>query len=89
MSTTPDTQGGVEFVGSTPKLSDYLIVAHYQGTNNSMPVQGYKTMTTRGPDFKSGEDLIELTSVVATTIFEETHFKDLDVTIINVKKLPI
>ena len=72
-----------------PKLSEYLIVAHYQGSNNSMPVSGFKTMTMGGPGFKNSEDLIEIANVVMQTVFDETHYKDLEVTIINALKLPI
>ena len=72
-----------------PKISEYLVVAHYQGSNNSMPVSGFKTMTMGGPGFKNSEDLIEIANVVTQTVFEETHYKDLEVTIINVIKLPI
>lgn len=72
-----------------PKISEYLVVAHYQGSNNSMPVSGFKTMTMGGPGFKNSEDLIEIANVVTKTVFDELHYKDLEVTIINVIKLPI
>lgn len=72
-----------------PTISEYLVVAHYQGSNNGMPVSGFKTMTMGGPGFKNSEDLIEIANVVTQTVFEETHFKDLEVTIINVMKLPL
>ena len=72
-----------------PKISEYLVVAHYQGSNNSMPVSGFKTLTMGGPGFKNSEDLIEIANVVTQTVFEETHYKDLEVTIINVMKLPL
>lgn len=71
------------------KLSDYLITVHFKGTNNSMPVEGFKTLTLAGPGFKSAADMGEVANVVTTTLFEELHYKDMEVTIINIIKLPV
>lgn len=77
------------FTSTSQPLHTYLITVHYKGTNNSMPVEGYKTLSVEGPGFNNHSDLAEVANVATSTVFEDTHFANLEVTILNIMKLPL